>query len=193
MTKNRLLSHIAALLLLAQLLLMLVSWVYSAALPSSGVRSLLSSEGIRWFFGHFASMIATPVLVWLILLAAAYGCVRESGLFVKKKSNSKTYLLTAIFLIIYIAIILLMTVVPHAVLLSASGALWPSPFSVSLVPLIAFGLLATSVIHGVVNGSMPTFHAIFHAAVDGIRQAAPILILYILLMQFYESLLFVLP
>ena len=41
-------------LVLAQLLLMLGSWLWSAALPLSGVRSMLSGEGIRWFLGHFA-------------------------------------------------------------------------------------------------------------------------------------------
>ncbi len=69
----RLLPVTAGVLVLAQLLLMLVSWIWSAAVPASGVRSMLSSEGIRWFFGHFAEMLATPLLVWILLLAAAYG------------------------------------------------------------------------------------------------------------------------
>ena len=125
---KRFLPQIALTLVLAQLLLMLGSWLWSAALPLSGVRSMLSGEGIRWFLGHFAEIVASPVLVWLLLLAMAYGAVvRSRGV-------------SVVFLVIYVGIVLLLTVVPHAVLLSASGLLWPSPFSASLVPLVAFGV-----------------------------------------------------
>ena len=133
-------SIIICLLVLAQLLLMLVSWIWSAAVPSSGVRSMLSSEGIRWFLGHFSEMLATPLLIWILLLAAAYGCVTASGLFSVHSSPStvqrsyraqRARVMTGLFIIVYLGIILLMTAVPHAVLLSADGSLWPSPFSSS--------------------------------------------------------------
>jgi aminobenzoyl-glutamate transport protein len=200
---KRIASHIALLLVLAQLLLMLVSWICSAAMPSSGIRSLLSSEGIRWFFGHFASMLATPVLSWILLLAAAYGCMRRSGLTGGNVDTSdmehnagnrrKALLALSGFLVVYVAIVLLMAIAPHAVLLSASGTLWPSPFSASLVPVIAFGMLSSAVIYGVVYGSMSTVNDIYNAIVYGLRIAAPVLLFYILTVQFYKSLLFVLP
>ena len=69
---KRLLPHIAMTLFGAQLLLMLGSWLYSAAQPMSGVRSLLSGEGLRWMFGHFADFLAKPQLVWLLLLSMGY-------------------------------------------------------------------------------------------------------------------------
>ena len=72
---KRILPYIALALALAQLLLILTSWVWSAAMPLSGVRSMLSSEGIRWFLGHFAELMASPVLVWILLGAMAYGSV----------------------------------------------------------------------------------------------------------------------
>ena len=56
---GNLLSRLALALVIAELVLVLVSWILSAAAVGS-VRSLLSSEGIRWLFGHFASMLATP-------------------------------------------------------------------------------------------------------------------------------------
>ena len=64
---KRWLAHIAMLLLVGQLLLLLVSWLLSAVFPVSGIHSLLSGEGLRWFFGSFADMLATPVLVWILL------------------------------------------------------------------------------------------------------------------------------
>ena len=64
---KRVLPYIALFLFLAEIVLILVSWLMSAALPTSGVRSMLSGEGLRWFMGHFGNILATPQLSWLIL------------------------------------------------------------------------------------------------------------------------------
>ena len=179
--------------MLAQLLLMLVSWIWSAAVPASGVRSMLSSEGIRWFFGHFAEMLATPLLVWILLLAAAYGCVVSSGLLRGQRAYraQRARVVTMLFAVIYVGVVLLMTVVPHAVLLSADGTLWPSPFSSSLVPLVSFGIMAAALIYGTVSGSFLTLGHAVVSLVRGLQSAAPLLLLYILLAQLYYSLSFV--
>ena len=63
-----------------QILLILVSWIVSSATQQTYVHSLLSSEGIRWFMGRFSENLATPVLVWLLVAAIAYGVLRTSGL-----------------------------------------------------------------------------------------------------------------
>ena len=65
-------------LLLAETALILLSWILSATMME-GVRSLLSSEGVRWFVGSFSDMQATPLLVWFILLLSAFGSFQRSG------------------------------------------------------------------------------------------------------------------
>ena len=55
------------LLLIAEAVLILLSWILSA-MRVDGVRSLLSGEGVRWFFGNFTSMVASPWLAWLMLM-----------------------------------------------------------------------------------------------------------------------------
>lgn len=192
-TVNRVLPIAAGVLVLAQLLLMLVSWIWSAAVPVSGVRSMLSSEGIRWFLGHFTDLLATPLLVWILLLAAAYGCVVSSGLLRGQRSYraQRARVVTILFAAIYVGVVLLMTVVPHAVLLSADGSLWPSPFSSSLVPLVSFGIVAAALIYGTVSGSFLTLGHAVQSLVKGLQSAAPLLLLYILLAQLYFSLSFV--
>lgn len=189
---KRIWPYVALLLVLAQLLLMLVSWIWSAAVPSSGVRSMLSSEGIRWFLGHFSELLATPVLVWILLLAAAYGCVVHSGLLRREQAYraQRARVMTILFAAIYVGIVLLMTVVPHAVLLSADGSLWSSPFSSSLVPLVSFGIMAAALIYGTVSGSFLTLADVFQALVRGLQKSAPLLLLYILAAQLYFSLCF---
>lgn len=192
MLTKRLLPHIALALVVAQLLLMLVSWIVSAALPMGGVRSMLSGEGIRWFLGHYADVLATPLLVWILLLSMAYGCVTKGvSLHARSYRESRARIIALIFLLVFLCAVLLMTVVPHAVLLAADGSLWASPFSYSLVPLIALGLTMAGIVYGLVSARFTSLADIFDSLISGLRAAAPWLLLYVLLAQLYYSLLFV--
>jgi aminobenzoyl-glutamate transport protein len=192
---KRILPYIALALALAQLLLILTSWIWSAAMPLSGVRSMLSSEGIRWFLGHFAELMASPVLVWILLGAMAYGAVVQcrSNLQGNNYRSSRARIISFAFLAVYVVLILLLTVTPHAVLLSASGLLWPSPFSASIVPITAFGILLAAILYGVIAGTFETLSDVYESLVYGLRQCAPLLPVYILFMQLFESFRFVLP
>ena len=192
---KKILPYIALELAIAQLLLILTSWVWSAAMPLSGVRSMLSNEGIRWFLGHFAELMASPVLVWILLGAMAYGVVVRcrSTLQGNNYRSSRARIIALGFLAVYVVIVLLLTVSPNAVLLSASGLLWPSPFSASLVPITAFGILLAAILYGVVAGTFQTLSDVYESLVFGLRQCAPLLPVYILFMQLFESFRFVLP
>lgn len=192
---KRSLPYIALTLAVGELLLVLGSWILSAALPMSGIRSMLSGEGIRFFLGHFADLLATPLLVWLLLLAMAYGVVLRSGVISGARSfrSSRARLIALLFAAAYLAVVLLMTLVPHAVLLSASGTLWPSPFSASLVPLTAFGLAMVAAVYGIVAGTITSLADIYESFVDGLRRAAALLPICILLVLICESLYFIIP
>ena len=187
----------ALVLLLAELVLILLSWILFA-IGEEEVRSLLSSEGIRWFVGGFTTMVSSPLLVWLIILLMAFGAFQKSGLISLTDASyqmtyrDKTALRVAIvFLLAYIAVILLMTVIPHAILLSATGALFPSPFSRSIVPLTAFGIALVSIIYGIMSGRLRDIKDILDALSFGISKGSPVFVLYILIIQFVRSMLFV--
>lgn len=187
----------ALVLLLAELVLILLSWILYA-IGEEEVRSLLSSEGIRWFVGGFTTMVSSPLLVWLIILLMAFGAFQKSGLISLTDASyqmtyrDKTALRVAIvFLLAYIAVILLLTVIPHAILLSATGALFPSPFSRSIVPLTAFGIALVSIIYGIMSGRLRDIKDILDALSFGISKGAPVFVLYILIIQFVRSMLFV--
>ena len=198
------LGQVAIFLLMAELLLFILSWLLSAT-RMEGVRSLLSSEGIRWFFGSFTEIVASPLLVWLLLGLCAWGCIQRSGL-LSLFTSSPFHLFTLspltyrekvalrvslVFLVIYVVMIALLTLMPHAILLSATGSLFPSAFSRSLVPIIAFGLCLVSITFGLVSGHLRDIGDTFAALSSGIAQGAPLIILYLFLIQFYESLRFV--
>ena len=189
------LPHIALLLFAAHLLLMLVSWLLSAAMPTSGVRSLLSSEGLRWFLGHFSDVLGTPVLLCLLLLLMAYGCLKGCGIlhFSQSYRQRRALAIMLLLLVVYIGVIILLVMIPHAVLLSATGSLWPSPFSAAIVPMIAFGVTLLSTVYGYVAGSYHQISDVYQSLIDGIRMGAPWLLFYILLGQLYYSLQFIMP
>lgn len=186
-------------LLIAELALILLSWILSAA-GVEGVRSLLSGEGVRWFVGDFARMVASPLLTWLLLLMIAVGTFLRSGLSslwherrprIISYRDRTAFRVSLVLLVAYVAAILLLTVVPHAVLLSASGSLFPSPFSRSLIPFIAFGITLVSIAFGLISGRMQSLSDILAALTYGIQHFAPLLILYIFCIQLYQSLRFV--
>lgn len=184
-------------LLMAELLLFILSWLFSAT-RMEGVRSLLSSEGIRWFFGSFTEMVASPLLVWLLLGLIAYGCLKRCGLLsVTQSQGSISYRqrvalrVSLVFLVIYVVMIALLTLTPHAILLSATGSLFPSAFSRSLIPILAFGICLVSLTYGLVSGHLSSLGDILGALSSGIADGAPVIILYLLFIQFYESLRFV--
>jgi aminobenzoyl-glutamate transport protein len=193
---NRLLGVVCFSLLLAEALLVILSWLLSAMMME-GVRSLLSSEGIRWYFGSFTTMMASPLLVWLLLILSALGCVQQSGVVELSQARPITYRkrialrVAFVFLVIYVAIIGLLTLMPHAILLSATGELFPSAFSRSLVPIVAFGFILFSVSFAMVAGHVRTFSDILQLVSFGIAKGAPFVIVLILLIQIWESIRFV--
>ena len=187
------LPHIALSLFVAEALLILLSWLLSAAMPNSGIRSLLSGEGIRWFMGHFGNILATPQLAWLLLAAVALGCLKCCGL--KRSSlnyrERRALLIAGGVLAVCLLAILLLTFMPHAVLRSATWDLWPSPFSYSLVPVLSFSLCLFCVVYGTIAGTFQSLGDVYESLLYGIRWAAPLILFYILFIQFYESVMFV--
>ena len=96
-----------------------------------------------------------------------------------------------VFLLLYVAAILALTVTPHAVLLSATGRLFPSAFSRALVPVIAFGITLVSLPYGLMSGRFRNLSDAVSSLSYGIAKAAPLFVLYVLAAQFVASLYFV--
>lgn len=181
------------LLLVAEAVLILVSWILSA-MRVDGVRSLLSGEGVRWLFGNFTAMVASPWLACLVLMLMALGCLQKSGLIGHPHNSYRDRMalrITIVLLALYVGVVLLLTAIPHAVLLSSTGSLFPSPFSRSIVPILSFGMILISVSYGLVSGRFLTLSDILDALSFGCRKGAPLFIFYILAIQLYESLKFV--
>lgn len=186
------LAKAVAVLALAEVLLVLLSWFLSATQVGE-VRSLLSSEGIRWFFAHFVDWLGRPLLVWIVLLSMAAGVLRRSGLLSRRPVGRRRLALrvTLMVAVAYIAILLLLTALPHALLLSAMGSLCHSPFSRAFVALVAFGIVICCMAYGFASRTFTSFADVCQSMVDGLNKSAPLVVVYVFAMQFYESLCYV--
>lgn len=197
--KDRILSIAVILILASQVLLFLVSWLITAASPEISVHSLLGSEGLRWFFGHFVGNVSTPPLVWIIILAMAYSAIRESmiidTIFMKKdmRSYRQRFAMKIVVaeLITFVVIISVLAFIPHAELLSATGRLFPSAFSHSFIPTIGMILVIVAVSFGLLVGVFRSISDVINAMVKGIGKAAPLMLLYIIGAELFFSICYV--
>lgn len=193
MKSNHLLAWLAFLLAVGQVLLILASWLLTAAMPDSFSRSLLSAGGIRWFFGRFVDNIESPLLVWLLLLSFVYGVVDHSGILHYKASEYRQRIAMRLALlegIFFILLMLALVMAPHAILLNVMGGLFPSSFSASLVPYCCFSLMVMSVSYGVMSDRLKSIVAVYEALVSGVGRLGGVFLLYLLIAQLYHIILF---
>ena len=189
------------LLCTAEIILVFFSWIISSIYPESNVHSLLGSEGIRWLLGSYTDNLCRTPLIYLLLVAMAYGMYKRSGIQQCIKKYLKgvrlsyrerlSFIFIAIEIIMTISIIILLTCIPHALLLSVSGDLFPSSFSKSLVPMASMLLLLIGTTSGIILGKMRSINEWGNAMSDGLRDFSPFVLLYLFIMQFACTIKFV--
>lgn len=191
----KIISYTTVVLALCQILLILISWFVTSAMPDLNMHSLLSSEGIRWFLGQFTHNIASPLLAWITVISVAYGCLIASGLLeIKRHMEIRQKLairFVSIEVVLFIAIIILLTEMPHAVLLSVDGHVFSGNFTMCIIPYISFAIMVISSTYSISIGKISSIPSLFTMMCDGIKKAAPIYIIYIIAAQLYYSVLFV--
>ncbi len=192
-------AFITCSLLLLQIMVVILSWMIKTIYPEFNGRSLLSGEGVRWFLGNFTNNVASNILVWIILLGLSWGAIRASNILqVFKRSHTLSYRerlgfrVVLIEIMIWFIVIALLSFIPHAAMLSITGQLFPSSFSKSIIPLIAFIALFSSITYGLIIGRLRKGNLIIEALSNGIKQITPYIIIYIIFIQLFYSVKFVL-
>ena len=191
----RIMALLAALLFVAGIAIMIGSWILGALMPSAHQASLLTGEGIRWMFRHMAKGLLSPLLAWIVIAGISWGLAKRSGLgqpALKSHRGRMALMASSGFLLLYIIIIIMLTVPSHAVLLSSTGSLFPSAFSEAIIPLVCLGIALFSVVFGIASGEYTGIESLFDAAVEGIRWAAPVIVVYIFAIQCWNMLIYVL-
>lgn len=188
-------AYVSLVVFMMQLLLIVVSWILTAIMPDLRLRSILGSEGLRWFLGAFVDNISSNVVVWILLLGMAIGEIKQSNLIYAILNYKQTtdYERMALFVVLWevvgiAAVIILLAFVPHAVLLSALGTLLPSSFSASIIPIMSFSLMSIAITYGCITGAIRTVESVFSSMCNGIAIVAPVVVVYIFIAEFYYSL-----
>ncbi len=183
------------------LALVLVSWFLSAAAPELPVRSLLSSEGIRWFMGQFAYNISHPAMGWLLLTAMAAGAVNHSGLYIAltKITHPRrlgfrerfALRLVAFEMIVAVAVMLLLTLLPHAILLNVEGGLGHSSFSASVYPYSMLAIIVCSVTYAMMSGRHRSLTEMYTTIWIGLRECAFLFPILLMILLLWKSIAFI--
>jgi len=191
-------ARFALMLGVFQLIAVLGSWIFKAVNPELPLRSLLSAEGIRWMVGSIGDNLAGRGLVWLLLGGWAFGPGKFWGFF-ECPPKGKAMLFWAHFglmvalaeLLVIVVLTLLLTVLPHAVLLGVTGNLYPSSFSKSLFFIICLSVCFISVSFGVVSSRLRSLEEVCDCLVAGIAYTLPLWLIYVLAIELYASLQFI--
>ena len=207
------LGYIVLVLLVSQLALILLSWLVTAAFPELPMRSVLSSEGIRWFFGSFVSNQLSPLLIYFIMAMMAVGACVRSRLYDALRetlSNTRSSLTTSsnhqhkvhyrekvglrialVEFIVYVIIMVLLTAIPHAILLSVTGQLFPSSFSSSFIPSLSLIIIIMSLTYGVASGTIDSVAKMHKVLVGGLEVGSRLVPTYVVGIQLYMSIRYV--
>ena len=191
-------ARLALVLGVFQLIAVLGSWIFKAVNPELPIRSHLSAEGIRWMVGSIGDNLAGRGLVWLLLGSMAFGSVKFCGILdVPRKWKAMSFwdhfgLMVALAeLLVIVVLTLLLTVLPHAVLLGVTGNLYPSSFSKSLFFIICLSVCFISVSFGVVSSRLRSLEEVCDCLVAGISYTLPLWLIYVLAIELYASLQFI--
>lgn len=196
-TTDKILVVTVTVLVALQIGLVAGSWIVAAAFPNLSIHSLLSSEGIRWLLGHAADNLCTPYFIWLLMICVAAGCLQKSGLLHVRKYYRTDFRtryavrLVVVELAVLLSIMLMLTLLPHAILLSVTGNLFSGAFPRCIVPVLCAMVIMAALSFGLVSGILHTVSDVAQCLAYGLSKEAPWLLCAMLIIQLVKSALFI--
>lgn len=187
------LTRLSVVLMAVEVITVFLSWIVTAAMPWLPVRSVLSSEGIRWFFGRFVDNMLSPVFLWLILGAMAYAVWRDSQFSFRCTNYRQRFALQLAVAeaLVVVVVMMLLTLMPQAILLSPSGSLFPSSASDSFVPLCCATAFLMASTYGMASGRFAGLTDVMLSLAKGTQLLLPLLFVYMLCCQLAASIHFI--
>ena len=88
-------------------------------------------------------------------------------------------------------VMLLLTAIPHAILLSVTGQLFPSSFSSSFIPSLSLIIIIMSLTYGVASGTIDSVAKMHKILVGGLEVGAKFIPTYVIGIQLYMSIIYV--
>jgi p-aminobenzoyl-glutamate transporter AbgT len=179
--------------------IILYSWLASAA--GFNVESLLSADGIRWAFSHIVTEKGSRGLVYLLILIVTWGTLKGSGILScieliitsrlhthKLTFRQRHALLLAMTLAcIWICVMLIGILFPHALLLNVTGEFLPSPFLGGFISGLCLGIIFTSISFASLAGTLRTWNDYLVLLTKGIGQYGWLILSYMFGAQVWKS------
>lgn len=180
-----------------------LSWIGSTM--GYPLQNIFSDEGIRWFYAHLNESLTTPLLAFVFPVTMLCGAVARSGLGrllkdlcrirgerVRITYRQKTALgISATFFTVYFATALLCVLTPHAVLLSATGHIYPSPFAHGILPVTALGVQLTAMIYANLSNHLHGLGEILSVVYWGIQRYAVWIFITLLTAQLIHTVMYI--
>lgn len=193
-----LLAYMSMAVMVAEVFLVLGSWIVAAIWPECAIRSLIGNDGVRWLLGSFGDNVSAPAVVWILLSGGMCGMLYRSGLWqaVSHYRNTSDYERMALWIVGWEVVAMFVAVafiafVPHAILLSAVGTLFPGMFSHSIaLIIICIGCMA-AVTYGCIVSRFKSAVSLFMTFCSGLAQTAPLVMFYFAISEFYCSVVWV--
>lgn len=189
----------AVTLLSLQALTILFSWIVNAMCPSIGVNSLLSGFGLRWLLSSLPSNLSNQNFIWYLLFSVfvgtfVYSELPKKILYYSKNDFRERFAIKLFLLIIIISFLICATLAlfPHSSFLGVSGHVFPGPFIASAILLLGLAMFGGSVVFLLLSGKVSNWEDAEKACIYGLQSAAPVIVIYFLLKELVEMVLFVL-
>ncbi len=166
---RRFLNILPLILIILIVLMAVVSWI--ANVYGAECRNILSSEGMRWMVAMFMENFRLAPWHYIIIALATASMIVESGVisgFSKQKylRQRRAYMLVAMALALFVAIAIVLSLLPGNVLLSAFGTFNNSALQRGLFPIIAIILYVLSLIYAFAIGRFNSVSDVIQATVS---------------------------
>lgn len=178
-TKTSILDILLPAAVLMVVALPFVSWILSAL--GQPVNSLLSDDGLRWFFIHLPGQFINYYVTVAISVISAFASL-EYVHWGSTESVRRTPLVICLVLALVMDILLLLAAFhPHSPLISLTGSLYPSPFLHGLPFVVCFGLMLVAYVYGVLTRRITSLSSFRHFLGYGYERYGALMVLSMLL------------
>ena len=158
-------------------------------------RNVLSGEGVRWLVAMIMDNFNRSPWDYVVLSTATVSVISESGIitgFNKQKylRQKRAYMLVLLILFLIAICVMIFTLLPGNVLMSAFGTLQNSAMQKGLFPMLAIAFYVIAVVYGYATGRFYNVDDIFRATVALPAKIAQYFITMFVASQFLSLLLF---
>ncbi len=197
--KAKVFVSVVVALAVAQLLVILISWVVSVLFPTLEVNSLLGGEGLRWLLSSYEKNTNTPLLFYLLLTCFAIGSLFSSGvahrlLHITSCNRDERWGITLFLVIVFVAVVLCVVyaLYPLSFLLSVNGTIYPGPYLPAALIALSMAIVLGSFLY--ITITVP-FHSmasrLMRMMTIGLVTVVPLVIIYFQTMELICSILYV--